>query len=374
MPDSQMSNVKSQKLKVSFLNKKIISFEPEVFGVDLSDLSVKVMQLERNGKIEKVRSYAVGDIPAGYIEDGKIIDKEKVAAVIKETVKKSGPEKIKGNKVICSLPESKAFLRVVSIPKMEEAEAQEAIKWEMEANIPLPIDQVYFDWQFLETDEKNRQNILTAAVSRDIVDDFMDVLKLAGLEVYGLEVESIASARSLVPLGSTEQGGTLIVDLGAQRTSFIMVEKGVPNFTSSIPFSSESINDVISKGLNIDLAEAEKTKISHGIADGEGNPIFNVIKSSLENLVQEIERTLDFYSGMSKENLAVEKIMLCGGGANLKGLVAYLAERLGKKVELGDPWINLNMDNRVPIISKENADRYSTAIGLALRGLDYSPN
>lgn len=356
---------------MSLLDKKIISFEPEVFGVDLSDLSVKIMQLEKSGGVEKVRSYAVADIPAGNIEDGKIIDKEKVAAIIKEAVKKAGPEKIKGNKIICSLPESKAFLRIVSIPKMDKEEAKEAIKWEMEANIPLPIDQVYFDWQFLETDNTQKQNVLTAAVSRDIVDDFMDVLKKAGLEVYGLEVESIASARSLVPWESKEEGGTLIVDLGAQRTSFIMVEKGVPNFTSSIPFSSESMNDAISKGLNIDLAEAERTKISHGIEDGKDNPIFNVIKSLLENLVQEIERTLDFYAGMSKENSAVEKVILCGGGSNLKGLVAYLAERLKKKVELGDPWINLKMGKSVPIISKENTDRYSTAIGLALRGLDY---
>lgn len=356
---------------MSFLNKKIISFEPEVFGVDLSDLSVKVMQLERNGKLEKVRGYAVADIPAGYIQDGKIIDKDKVAAIIKDAVKKAGPQKIKGNRVICSLPESKAFLRIVSIPKMEKDEAKEAIKWEMEANIPLPIEQVYFDWQFLETDSAQKQNVLTAAVSREIVDDFMDVLQKAGLEVYGLEVESIASARSLVPGEAQEQGGALIVDLGAQRTSFIMVERGVPNFTSSIPFSSESINDAISKGLNIDLLEAEKTKLSHGIADGKENPIFNVIKSLLENLVQEIERTLDFYAGISKENSAVEKVILCGGGSNLKGLVGYLGERLGKKIELGDPWINLKMGKSIPIISKENADRYSTAIGLALRGLDY---
>lgn len=356
---------------MSFLNKKIISFDPEVFGIDLSDLSVKIMQLERDGKTEKVRSYAVADIPAGYIEDGKIIEKDKVAAIIKESVKKAGPKKIKGNKVICSLPESKAFLRIVNIPKMDKEEAKEAIKWEMEANIPLPIDQVYFDWQFLEIDSAQKQNVLTAAVSREIVDDFMDVLNKAGLEVYGLEIESIASARSLVPWTDSGQEGILIVDLGAQRTSFIMVEKGVTNFTSSIPFSSEGINDAISKGLNINLAEAEKTKISHGIEAGNDNPVFGVVKSLLENLVQEIERTLDFYSGMSKENSAVGKVILCGGGSNLKGLVVYLSERLKKNVELGDPWVNLKMGNGIPTISKEDADRYSTAIGLALRGLDY---
>ena len=231
---------------MSFLNKKIFSLDPEIFGVDLSDLSVKVMQLERDGKVERIKSYATADIAAGDIEDGKIIDKDRVAANIKDAVAKAGPGKIKSNKVICSLPESKAFLRIISIPKMEEGEAGEAIKWEMEANIPLPIDQVYFDWQFLDTDNKHKQNVLTVAVAKDIVDDFVDVLGRAGLEAYGLEVESIASARSLVKeTKNVKKGVGLIVDLGAQRTSFIMIVDNAPYFTSSIPFSSESINDAI---------------------------------------------------------------------------------------------------------------------------------
>jgi type IV pilus assembly protein PilM len=358
---------------MSFLQKKIFSLEPEIFGIDLSDLSVKILQLEKEGNIEKIRSFAAEDIPAGLIEDGKIIDKDKVAEIIHAAVKKAGPKKIRTNKVICSLPESKAFLRIISIPKMDEKEAGEAIKWEMEANIPLPIDQVCFDWQFLEGDEKGKQSVLTAAVAKDIIDDSVDVLRKSGLEVYGLEVESIASARSLVSQEKEKKDGVvLIVDLGAQRTSFIMVVKGSPYFTSSIPFSSESINDAISKGLNLDSIEAEKAKIAHGIESENENPIYGVVKSLLENLVQEIEKTADFYGELSQEKTEIEKIVLCGGGSNMKGLVPFLTKRLGREVELGNPWINLKMGRNLPIIDRESASRYATVIGLALRGINYN--
>lgn len=358
---------------MSFLTKKIISFEPEIFGVDLSDLSVKIIQLEKEGDIDKIRSFAVAEIPTGNIEDGKIINKDKVAAIIKETIRNAEPRKIKTNKVICSLPESKAFLRVIAIPNMEEEEVGEAIKWEMEANIPLPIEQVYFDWQFLGQDDgKKKQDILTVAVSKNIIDDLMEVLGKAGLEVYGLEVESVASARSLISRNNGgEKGVALIVDLGAQRTSFIMVEKGLPNFTSSIPFSAESINDAIAKGFNLSELEAEKIKIAQGIGANNDNPIFGMVKSLLENLVQEIQKTIDFYAEMNPENSEVKKIILCGGGSNLKGLAVYLAKRLNRDIEMGDPWVNLKLGNNLPIIDKENAARYSTVIGLALRGLDY---
>ena len=364
---------------MNFLNTKIISFEPVIFGLDLSDLSVKVMQLEKDGNTDSIRSFFTAEIPVGNIEDGKIINKVKVAEIIKYAIKKSGPKKIKTKKVICSLPESKVFLRVINLPKIEESEAEEAIKWEMEANIPIPIDQAYYDWQFLENedvkDAKNsgKQDVLTVAIAKDFVDDLMEVLEAAGLEVYGLEVESIATARSLVLQKKvTEKNeSALIVDLGAERTSFIMVNAGIPTFTSSIPFSADGISDAISKGFNISLIESEKIKITHGIGLSNDNPVFGMVHSLLENLVQEIEKTLDFYNEFTKNSLAIDRIILCGGGANLKGLVPFLTKRLGKTVKLGDSWTNLNFGKKLPPIDRESSIRYSTVIGLAMRDIKY---
>lgn len=365
---------------MSFLNKNIMSFEPKVFGLDLSDLSIKIIQLEKEGKNEKIRSFSALDIAPGLIVDGKVIDKEGVARAIKEAIGKGRPRKINTNKVICSIPESKAFLRIISVPKMEKEEVAEAIKWEMEANIPLPIEQVYFDWQYLDSGENNKQSILTAAVAKEIVDDSMDTLKLAGLDVYGLEIESIASVRSLVNRCFKEkcdinERTVLIIDLGSQRTSFIMVVGGVPYFTSSIPFSAASINDAIAKSLNLNTQEAEEFKVNHGIEHlNADNPIFNAMKPLLENLVKEINSTLDFYIETAKINSEIERIILCGGGANLRGLISYLTKRLQKEVDLGDPWVNLNFGNNLPLISKEDSVRYSTVVGLALRGLKYYGN
>jgi type IV pilus assembly protein PilM len=357
---------------MNFLHKNIVSFEPKFFGLDLSDLSLKIFQIERIGKFDRIRSFCSLPIARGNMEDGKIINKEKIAEIIRQAVKKAGPKKINTCKVICSLPESNIFLRVIHIPKIAEKEANQAIKWEMEANIPLPIEEVYLDWQFLEGDpenSKNKQSVLTVAVSRKVVDDFMETLELSGLEVYDLEIESIASARSLVNSTEKAENISLIVDIGARRTSFIMVEGNVPCFTSSIPFSSENINDAIAKKMNINSKEAEEVKIAFGIENfNKDNPIFNSIKYLLENLVTEIEKTIDFYVVMSKIPKEIKKIILCGGGSNLKGLVAYLAQRIGKEVVLGDPLANLNLEKKeLDKINKENCIGYATVIGLAIK-------
>ena len=67
---------------MNFLNKNIFSFEPRFFGLDLSDLSLKIFQVEKIGEIDRIRSFYSLPIARGNIEDGKIINKEKVAEII----------------------------------------------------------------------------------------------------------------------------------------------------------------------------------------------------------------------------------------------------------------------------------------------------
>ena len=355
---------------MSFFGKKIIGSEDEIFGLDLSDLSVKVFQMEKRKKKDIIRSFFLIDIPKGGVIDGKIMEKEMVSSVIKRAVEKAGPKRINTRKVVCSLPESKVFLRIITIPKVSELEAGEAIKWEIEANIPLAVDQVYYDWQFLR-ETGGKQDFLTVAVSKEIVDDLMDVLNLSGLEAYGLEMESIANSRSLIPSGANQEA-SLIIDLGARRTNFLIVEGNTPNFTSSVPFSSEGVTDAIAKSMNISFQEAEKVKAERGIEHSfENSSIFNAVKPLLENLSVEIEKTIDFYNGLSGSAAEVKRIIVCGGGSNLRGLLPYLTTRLCKEVSMGDPWINFNLGSNLPLISREKSVRYATAIGLALRGSHY---
>lgn len=356
---------------MSFLNKKVINFHDKIFALDLSDLSVKVFQLDKSGEGDFIRSFSSSDIPSGYIDDGRIMEKEKVAAIIRSAIKKAGPKKVNTKKVVCSVPESKAFVRIITIPKVEEEEAREAVRWELEANIPLTSDQVYFDWQFLE-ESNGKQDVLTVAVAKDIIDNIVEVLALAGLEVYGLEVESIASSRSLISQQTDPKETSLIVDIGAKRTGFIITEGIVPYFTSSVPFSSEVITDTIAGKFSIEKKEADRIKVEYGIEHSlENDSIFNSVKPLLETLASEIEKTMDFYQSISKNSVGVKKIILCGGGSNLRGIIPFLATRLSKEVLAGDPWVNLNLGDKLPIINKESSVFYSTAIGLALKKIHY---
>jgi len=358
---------------MGFLNKKIFNGMSDVFGLDLSDLSVKVIKMEDKGSSEHVTGYSSVYLPVGCISDGEIKKKEQVVMIIKKALNSAVPKRIKTKKVICSLPETKAFLRIVSVPKMDEKEMAEAVKWEMEANIPLPLEQVYYDWQVIPDEllvEKNKTNLLVAAIAKTTVDEIIEVLEMAGLEPVGLEIESIAQARSL--LEENNKQTVLVVDIRDRRTSFSVNKGGLPCFTSSVPLCGQVLTDVIAKGMNIPFEEAEKLKFNYGIGnDFNDDPFFKLQKPVLENLVQEIERSIDFYLTCLKYSQNIDKIILCGGGANAKGLLPYLSKKLGREIELGNPWVNIKLGKNLPIIEKNQSLQYSTAIGLALKGMHY---
>ncbi|MFZ2187177.1 MAG: type IV pilus assembly protein PilM [Candidatus Moraniibacteriota bacterium] len=358
---------------MSILQKKIFDVFPSAFGLDLSDLSIKAVWLDREGSKDSISSFGSVPLPVGSVVDGEIIDSRAVENALESLLRISGPKKLRTRKVICSLPETKAFLRIISIPKMEENEAREAIKWEIEANIPLTLDQVYYDWQILDlnlTKEKGKMSVLVVAVARSVVNQFQAVLGAAGLEVVGLETESIAQARSLLP-EKNEERTTLIVDIGDRRSSFLISIGSTPCFTSSVPLSSQMVTDAISKSLHISFEEAEEIKIKQGLGSlALQGPVLKAALPVLENIAVEIEKSIDFYLNNLHYSENIDAVVLCGGGSNMQGLLPFFARRLGRPVEFGNPWVNVRLGKQLPLINRNHSVQYSTAIGLALRGLD----
>jgi type IV pilus assembly protein PilM len=354
-------------------NKKIFDLFPSSFGLDLSDLSIKAVWLDRSGKHDSIASFGSVPLAIGNVVDGEIMNPEAVKNAVVNLLQKAGPKKISTRQVICSLPETKAFLRIITIPKMEAEEVKEAIKWEIEANIPLTLDQVYYDWQVLDfnlTQEKGKINVLVVAVARSVVDQFEAVLNSAGLEVVGLETESIAQARSLLA-EKDEKSTTLIVDIGDRRTSFLIAIGSTPCFTSSVPLSSQMVTEAISKALKLSFDEAEMLKIKYGLGSlALKSPVLKAIEPVLESMAVEIEKSIDFYLNNLQYSAAVDSVVLCGGGSNMNGLLPYMTKRLGRPVEFGNPWVNVRLGREIPLIDRRHSVQYSTAIGLALRGLD----
>lgn len=350
---------------------KIFLQKPGAFGLDISDLSLKIAKLDKN----RLTSFGETKIPAGIIKEGEVRDKEKLSQVIEKAVKEVKGKKLKTKYVILSLPEEKSFLDVLQIPLMKKEELEAAVRFEAENHIPLSLDEVYFDFKQVQSifNQKNYQEVLINACPKKIVDSYVEATKGAGLQPRALEIECLAITRALIK-NEISNYPLLIIDFGGTRTTFIIFSGKSLRFTSTIPVSSQKLTESISKNLNLDLAGAERLKREQGL---EGKKeVFDSMIPPLTDLIEQIKTHLDYYQSHEKKaqishyGRGVEKILLCGGGANLKGLINFLETELKLEVELGNPWSNILEEplKEVPEMSFKDSLSYATALGLALRG------
>ncbi len=352
-----------------------LTLKPEAFGLDISDLSLKLVKLKKRHRGLALASFGESEIKPGIIKDGEIKDEDKLAEIIREAIKKIKGEKLKTKYVIASLPEEKAFLQVIQMPKIPKEDLKSAVIYEAENYIPLPIEEVYLDSQIIKpvVNSLDHFDVLIAALSKKTVDPYLNCLKKAGLLPYVLEIESQAISRALIK-NEISLSPVLLIDLGATRTSFIIFSGYSLRFTASVKISSQKFTEVISKVLNVDFEKAEHLKIKYGLKEKK---FFEYLIPILTDLSEQIKKYLNYYqTHTNHEHLpsnmrGVAKIFLSGGGANLKGLAGFLSQELKIDVEIGNPWTNILPEppKKIPQLPFEESLRYTTALGLALRGI-----
>ncbi len=346
------------------------------FGVDFNNDFLKVLQIKKKKKGYKISGWNSVQISKGIVDNFEIKKTNEFIEIFERVIKNAYGE-IKGKTVIVCIPENKVFTRVITMPKMNENEIKGAIHWEIESNIPISIEETYYDWQIIGNGLENTQ-ILSVATPKKIIDNYLEVFDRAGFVVSAFEPVSIATGRSIID--SKDTAIVLVLDIGLDGTGYAIFKNGFPVFTSSGSVTGKLFTDAVANYFGIDWKKAEIYKIKIGLGSNkkEKEESFAIYGSLLSLLLEELERTIHFFENQmisnseifKKENNSknlVEKIILCGGGSNLKGLTSFLALNLKKPVVQADPWQNVGFDRELPPISKEEAQGYITAIGLALR-------
>lgn len=348
----------------------------QAFGLDIGDRSLKAALLSARQGTLALESLGRLAVPPGVVEKGKIVDEEKLGQLILQLLRAVDGRPIKTPFVVASLPEEESFVRVIKVPAAAEEELAELVRKESESNIPVYLDEIYLDWQPIQSSvgKASHLDVLMAAVRQSVVDAYVACFKKIHLQPVALEVESFAIARALTP-ADEKTAPSLIIDLGGAKTTFIVVSQGTVRFTATIPFQSDALSRELAEELHIPLAEAERLKMEVGFDSArQRGRVARLLQSRLNGLVEQIQKYIDFYdSHPSHEHTlrhTIEKVILSGGGAKLLGLETFLAKALKMTVVVGNPWLNILMTplQQVVAATYRESTHYTTALGLALRG------
>ncbi|MDH3237421.1 MAG: pilus assembly protein PilM [Deltaproteobacteria bacterium] len=340
----------------------------ELIGLDIGSSAIKLAHVKPVGVEFRVKKFGVFPLPPDAIVDGAIMDHVSVIEGIKTALREL---KVKEKEIATSLSGHSVIIKKVVLPTTTPEELEESIQWEVEQYIPFDIKDVKIDFQVIGPlrEDPSKMDVLLVAVKTDLVNDYVSVIKDAGLTPTIVDIDSIAAGNAfeLCHPVSDEQV-PMVVNVGASFMNINILHSGVPLFTRDVPMGGGMYTSEIQKQLAVSFDTADELKIGKKDAGDRAAKIAEIMRTVSNILSTEVQRSYNFFSATYPDRL-VTKVYLTGGAAKSAFLKEMLTEKIGVDVEMFDPFEGLMVEEGS--VDRSLAAGYNTAatvsIGLALR-------
>ena len=344
-----------------------------LIGLDITTSSVKLIELSMSGGQYRVEAYAADATPANAINEKIIVDADAVGESIRRAMKRAGT---KCKDVAIAIGGDAAIIKVIQMPRnilASELEAQ--VELQADQYIPFPMDEVSYDFEVVGPSEKfpDSLDVMLVATRSENVEARKAAVVAAGLTPRIVDVEPFALENACklmthqMPDGGIDRT-VAVVDFGASSTTFSVLRSLRVVYTRDFAFGGQQLTEEIMRTYGLTLEEAGRSKKEGGLP---GNYQAEVLDPFIDDMTQQVSRSLQFYLASGSGREQPEKILICGGCANITGVADVIASRVGIAAERGDPLGQMKLTSRAKAQAVgRDATALLTACGLALRSFD----
>lgn len=215
------------------------------FTLSYDDKEIKVLQIQFS------RFLCVGsaELESGVVSKGKILRKNLFAETLRKLLISIKPYKITTKQIMASVPESKVFIKILEIPKIDKEKIQEAINWQAESLLPVSPENVYLDWQQIAETSDNKIKILITACPKDVINSLIESLEENGYTIIGIKSKAGALAGIFANILHKP---VLIINIEQDETSLIIAKNNAARVSTSIPTLKDqaALLDKITETIN----------------------------------------------------------------------------------------------------------------------------
>ena len=345
----------------------------QLLGLDITTSSIKLIELAMTGGQYRVESYAAEPTPPNAMNEKTLVDPQAVGEAIRRAVKRSGA---RTREVAIAISGDAAITKTIQMPRgLREAELEAQVEMQADQYIPFPMDEVSYDYEVLGPSEKDGESIdvLLVASRSENVEQRRSAASAAGLSARIVDVEAFALENACrlmthqMPDGGIDHG-VAVVDFGASSTTFSVLRNLKVVYTRDFAFGGQQLTEEIMRTYGLSMEEAGRAKKEGGLPH---NYQAEVLDPFIDDMTQQVSRSLQFYlaSGTGREQ--PDKILVCGGCANIPGVADVIQSRVGINAERGDPLGQMKLSSRARAQAvQRDATALLTACGLALRSFD----
>lgn len=261
-----------------------------------------------------------------------------------------------------------SFSRFVKLPPVERRKIPEIVRFEAEQQIPFPLDEVTWRYQTFQQEDSPEVEVGIFAMKSIDVNEMLAVFNNAGLGVDVVQMAPLALYNMMLYDGQiVPDGATLLADVGAEKTHLV-VTGGPSPWVRTIQIGGNNFTEALVKSFKLSFPKAEKLKRT-AASSKYARQIFQVMRPIFADLVQEIQRSIGFYTAMHRD-IRFKRLLGTGNGFRLPGMQKYLEQNLNMPVERIDSFEHLSAPSGQ---FADNALSFGCSYGLAVQGLGDAP-
>ncbi len=335
-------------------------------ALDIGSTFIKLVQLKGSQKAYRLVKFGMIELPPEVIVEGAVMDAGRVVEAIKELLM---AQKTSTKDVVISVSGSSVIIKRVAVADMSDEELAESIKWEAEQYIPFSIDDVNVDFQKLGPGAAQGQaDVLLVAVKKDKINDYVNLVKEAGLEPVVMDVDGFALANMYELNYESEEGTTALLNIGASVMNINILKDEMSIFTRDITVGGNRYTEALQRDFGLSFEDAEKVKRGESVEGADQEQLASAMEAVTEDIVSEIERSFDFFRQTTGSE-TVNRVLVSGGCARIANFTNLLSQRLNIPVEVSNPFKNIKIDPKKfdPAFVSEAAPLCAVAVGLAIR-------
>ncbi|HJW72120.1 MAG TPA: type IV pilus assembly protein PilM [Geothrix sp.] len=343
-------------------------------GLDIGSSAVKVCELQRVGKGNQIRyrlqKLGQVSLPSDAIVDGDIMDSSAVASAIRQVLTE---QKIKAKDVAISVSGQQVMVKKVTFPLMSQAELAESVRWEAESFFPAGqgLDSYALDYYLIEERAaEGNMDVVLVACRKDKLEAYIGCVAQAGCspKVVDVDVFAIQNAYEVNIQDGSRDEVVALVNMGATFTNLNMMVGGRSVFWRDMAWGSGRYSEKLMEDWGITREAAEQLKRNQAAEGREPEEVQPSINAVSDAFADELTRTLDFFKSSFKVD-RLDRVLVCGGGSLVHGLLEVLGDRLRVPVDRFNPFQQIEVDgqNEDSVAVRAIGGGAAVVVGLALR-------
>jgi type IV pilus assembly protein PilM len=344
-------------------------------GIDIGSASIKMVQIKKDAGRLILETY--GEIALGpYAQQsaGTLtrLAPEVIARAMADLAREAH---ITENHGTYGLASSSSLIFLLALPVVSDKQLESVVMNEARRYIPVPLAEVSINWWKIPQKETYGQEalgqeqkieVLVAVTRNDAIANYEEIIKRSPIGRDSYEIEIFSTLRSSL---HREIAPVMVVDFGASGTRVAIVEYGVVRRFSSFNRGGAYISESLAHSFSIPFDQAEQIKKMIGLypSTPDQERAHQIILTSMNFLFQEIKTVMMQFE--REEQHPIDKIILVGGGANMKGCLERMHQEFKVPVERSHAFSKTSAPAQLRDLLIEAGPEFACAVGLALRNV-----